>query len=539
MAEELLEEWRKFSLTEDEGPGVTLEDDAMGASKALGTHCLLGRLLTGKLFKQEVFKGSMLRLWGVARGITAHTIGDNLFVFKFPDSIERSRVMKGTPWLFDNCLVLLQDFDGSRPANQIQFTWCCFWVQFHGVPLLYMTKQIGERVRGIFGSVEAVDVLDDGVGWGPYLRVRVHVDITKPIPRGRLVTFGSIGQLWISFKYERLPWLCFKCGIIGHLERECVAQERNGSGSAGGFQQYGSWLRATDSTTHWRGLGGGRVGYLGSVAPRGVRRDANGAVQKNTKPVSSGGRSTVVGDDAHGLGGSSMPKNPVIPWMCVDKVGCLDELEVLDTSLLTPTGAPSQDSNLNVPKSIMHATGGVDKLNGHVVGSKELNKDSNSNVLTSGMHATRGVDRLNATVVGSTEPNKVPVQSIFSTLQPNLVDEACVQQQKTTPLVVLEVGQDGKTLEAGGGFDPQDVGVFCEGKSTATKKGKFYWKRLAREKGKGVSTNTKLEGTKRGVELSGVIQTASGCKRAKVGDGECVPTLSLSVEAATQPRREP
>ena len=48
MAEELVEEWRKFSLTEDEGAGFTVEEDAMGNSLVQGSHCLLGKLITDK-----------------------------------------------------------------------------------------------------------------------------------------------------------------------------------------------------------------------------------------------------------------------------------------------------------------------------------------------------------------------------------------------------------------------------------------------------------------------------------------------------------
>uniref|UniRef100_A0A2N9GLP4 Reverse transcriptase domain-containing protein n=1 Tax=Fagus sylvatica TaxID=28930 RepID=A0A2N9GLP4_FAGSY len=66
MADELVEEWHKFSLTENEGPGFTIKDDAMADSKALGSHCLLGKLWTEKYFNQEVLKATMLRLWGGA-----------------------------------------------------------------------------------------------------------------------------------------------------------------------------------------------------------------------------------------------------------------------------------------------------------------------------------------------------------------------------------------------------------------------------------------------------------------------------------------
>lgn len=72
-----------------------------------------------------------------------------------------------------------------------------------------MTKKTGERVGGAFGHAKEVDVPENEVGWGPYLQVRISVDITKPIPRVRLVTFRSLGQMWVVFKYERFTMVVF------------------------------------------------------------------------------------------------------------------------------------------------------------------------------------------------------------------------------------------------------------------------------------------------------------------------------------------
>ena len=77
----LREEWLKFSLMEAEALGFTVEDDAMGDSKQLGSHCLLGKLLTDRLFNKKAMKSTMLRIWGLTWGITVKDIGENLFVF--------------------------------------------------------------------------------------------------------------------------------------------------------------------------------------------------------------------------------------------------------------------------------------------------------------------------------------------------------------------------------------------------------------------------------------------------------------------------
>ena len=47
-------------------------------------------------------------------------------------------------------------------------------------------------------------------------------------------------KLWVTFKYERLPMICYICGRLGHDERHCVATETRQVTK----YQYGDWIRA-------------------------------------------------------------------------------------------------------------------------------------------------------------------------------------------------------------------------------------------------------------------------------------------------------
>lgn len=56
---------------------------------------------------------------------------------------------------------------------------------------------------------------------GNFMRVRVAVDITKPLNRGRMITWDQGQEGWVSFMYERLPNLCNWCGLLMHDDKEC------------------------------------------------------------------------------------------------------------------------------------------------------------------------------------------------------------------------------------------------------------------------------------------------------------------------------
>ncbi|CAN1752399.1 hypothetical protein LINPERHAP1_LOCUS4718 [Linum perenne] len=59
------------------------------------------------------------------------------------------------------------------------------------------------------------------------MRIRVMIDVTRTLKRGKKLR--NPGQPWImcKFKYERLPLFCYICGRISHLDRLCEIRFAN------------------------------------------------------------------------------------------------------------------------------------------------------------------------------------------------------------------------------------------------------------------------------------------------------------------------
>ena len=49
------------------------------------------------------------------------------------------------------------------------------------------TCEMGWATGSTFGELMSVDVVNSGVQWGKYLRVRVKIDVTKKLVRGKKV----------------------------------------------------------------------------------------------------------------------------------------------------------------------------------------------------------------------------------------------------------------------------------------------------------------------------------------------------------------
>ena len=492
----LLDDWRKFSLTEAEAPGFAVEEDAMGETITIGAKCLLGKLVTDKFFSKEALKAMMLRLWGASRGITVKTIKDNLFVFQFPDEYERTRVMNGSPWLFDNSLLALKEFDGSTPAAQVQFTHSWIWVQLHGIPLYYMTRETGERVGGTIGMVKEVDVPENGVGWGNALRVRLYLDFTQPIPRGRLISFTTIGQMWVSFKYERLPWICFHCGLIGHLERDCIAKLRAGQVEDSAFKQYGPWLRASEPTQRRRGVGTESF-RQGPTVPR---QETNTEARTATRWRSAATRPAGSQSENHGSdsGGKLHPDT--------SGMGLPSLSQQLDDE-----SQSTRDSIIPNISFVEENLQGID-IEAERNGMVDVDFGIDNPQVEVCMHAEE------KTIVNNHLPHVGPPtqsnnqQHVASTLTPTI--------ETSAPNMVSAIDDHNV---------PEEVAV--QQRITGSKS----WKRLAR----GVSkTTSKRRGAlKRLLELDEEVQPESSIKRPKVCNTVQSTNELSSAEAGTQPRR--
>jgi hypothetical protein len=110
------------------------------------------------------------------------------------------------------------------------------------LPLACMSREMGIRIKSSVGKVEEVEVDEDGMGWGEYLRVRTVLDLSKPISRGRILHVRD-KTYWITFKCEKLPRFCFQCGTIRHGSRACVAPGGHKRQGQGDDTQFGPWLR--------------------------------------------------------------------------------------------------------------------------------------------------------------------------------------------------------------------------------------------------------------------------------------------------------
>lgn len=73
------------------------------------------------------------------------------------------------------------------------------------------------------------------------MRMRVVVDITEPLCRGRKITWDQKKKGWVLFQYECLPNICYWCGHLLHDDKDCVLWLRSKGSLMSEDQQFGPW----------------------------------------------------------------------------------------------------------------------------------------------------------------------------------------------------------------------------------------------------------------------------------------------------------
>ncbi|PPR85703.1 hypothetical protein GOBAR_AA34989 [Gossypium barbadense] len=96
-----------------------------------------------------------------------------------------------------------------------------FWLRVYNIPIEFIDRQLALDVGNAIGALMAIDWKDRNGAWTEFMRLKVKIDISKPLRR--VVKFVcDVGEEMIGvIKYERLPDFCYLCGLKGHTTRKC------------------------------------------------------------------------------------------------------------------------------------------------------------------------------------------------------------------------------------------------------------------------------------------------------------------------------
>uniref|UniRef100_A0A803PJH0 Reverse transcriptase domain-containing protein n=1 Tax=Cannabis sativa TaxID=3483 RepID=A0A803PJH0_CANSA len=145
-------------------------------------------------------------------------------LFKFGCEGDKGEFWRTAEWHFAQSVTIFAALESSFPITPDNLHYVPFWVQIYGIPFMCKSHDLARFIASEVGDLIEVDKDTVKEGTGPYLRIRVLLDVNLSLRRGMNIRFIRMGRefvKWIDFKYERLPDFCFFCGKLDHTKRYC------------------------------------------------------------------------------------------------------------------------------------------------------------------------------------------------------------------------------------------------------------------------------------------------------------------------------
>ncbi|MFQ6634403.1 hypothetical protein Gotur_012097, partial [Gossypium turneri] len=195
--------------------------EVTGEESFIFQFCLVGRCLTDSVVHFPSLRNTLADLWHPIGGICITEAGEKRYLFQFFNMINFDRVKAGTPWFFNNHLLILQTILDGVNSAVMDLSFTEFWMQVHGLPPGSMNESMAKQFGNFCGDYLEYDTTFPTLGSQVFLRTRVRLDVTAPLKRKKKVLIGKSLIVYARFKYEKLSLFCFICGRLGHGESFC------------------------------------------------------------------------------------------------------------------------------------------------------------------------------------------------------------------------------------------------------------------------------------------------------------------------------
>ncbi|KAL0321162.1 UNVERIFIED_CONTAM: hypothetical protein Sradi_5377700 [Sesamum radiatum] len=207
---------------------------------------VVGRLLSHRNSNFDALKSTLSALLQPVKGMSMWRISEERFCIRFNHRLDFQRALEGRPWSFDKNLLLLEPIVENVNPDVVDLEWCPFTIHVHDLPLTQHNRNMAEFIGGKIGKFLEYELHEHVLNWSPTMRMRVAMNISKPLKRAMRLCSPTGESFLVTFSYERLPNYCYMCGILGHIAKFCPLRYEDDFEEPREALPYGPWLRANN-----------------------------------------------------------------------------------------------------------------------------------------------------------------------------------------------------------------------------------------------------------------------------------------------------
>lgn len=215
---------------------------SLGLQELKAGVTLFGSLIADKPPNIGAVKRMLRNAWAAFGNVQIVDVKDLLFSIKVDNEVAAKKIIDGGPWTIMGFVFCVQYWPLNLALEELNPSLISYWVQAHGVPRGQMNGETAGQIGAQFERLIGFEDPDQPGGMRGYLRSRVELNASNPLPLGIWLLRPDQTESWVEFLYERLANFCFQCGRLGHgldhCKFDCVPDEDDGK------RQYGSWMQA-------------------------------------------------------------------------------------------------------------------------------------------------------------------------------------------------------------------------------------------------------------------------------------------------------
>ncbi|KAF4360367.1 hypothetical protein F8388_019453 [Cannabis sativa] len=205
---------------------------------------LLGKIISRYKLGKVAIQGSLKLSWNAIKGWKWKELDDNIIQFTFANRNDALNVLARHPWFVCGALIVIMPWPSWLSPSEVRFDKTPIWGNINSIPPFYWNlsnlKELASKASPVY---ELPSGIEDVVGMSS-LRFRATIDLNKPLFSGFFLRRQRLKDLWLQYKYEKLPKMCFKCGVLTHDQSLCfkpptVIKDEQGNL----YPMYGVWLK--------------------------------------------------------------------------------------------------------------------------------------------------------------------------------------------------------------------------------------------------------------------------------------------------------
>lgn len=90
------------------------------------------------------------------------------------------------PWNFNHSIIILRELEPDENPKEVILTKTLFWVLIYNLPLNQRTEVMARKLGNFLGTYKIWDEKEEH-RLGNYFRIRIWIDVTKPLKRGTVI----------------------------------------------------------------------------------------------------------------------------------------------------------------------------------------------------------------------------------------------------------------------------------------------------------------------------------------------------------------